>query len=119
MYQIKRMAARASLILEWKKVGEDHIACLTGGDEHVGAVAVGAYDKASGRASSSVITSPGHRETEIAMAGAKAISEACKATSVFIVGIHLDNITKKEIEEIVSVSEHMIDELSLMIQEGF
>lgn len=119
MYQIKKIAGRASLILDWKKVGGDHIACLTGGAEHVGAVAVGFYDKGSGRASSSVITSPGHRETDIAMAGAKVISETCKATSVFIVGIHLENITKDEIEEIVSVSDEMIDELSVIIKEGF
>lgn len=119
MYQIKKIAARASLILDWKKAGEDYIACLTGGYEHVGAVAVGFYDKASGRSSSSVITRPGHRETEIATMGAKVISETCKATSVFIVGIHLDNIKKEEIEEIVSVSEEMIDELSVIIKEGF
>ncbi|WP_292466959.1 hypothetical protein [Methanolobus sp.] len=107
-----------SLTLDWKKEGDDYIACLTGGDAHVGAVAVGFYDKASGRASSSVITTPGHRETEIAALGANVMSENCKSTSVFIVGIHLDNITKDEIEEIVSVSEEMIHELSVIIQEG-
>lgn len=119
MFQIKKIAGRISLILDWKKAGRDYVACLTGGDEHVGAVAVGFFDGASGRASSSVITSPGHRESAIAMAGAKVISETCKATSVFIVGIHLDNITKDEIDEIVSVSEEMIEELSVIIQEGY
>ncbi len=119
MQQIKKIAARISLILEWENVGNDYIACLTGGDEHIGAVAVGFYDQESGRASSSVITNPGHRETEIAMLGAKVFSEACKCASVFIVGIHLKNITKDEIEEIVEVSEEMIHELSVIIQEGF
>lgn len=119
MYQIKKIAARISLHIEWNKAGKDHIVCLMGGDEHVGAVAVGFYDKSSGRSSSSVITNPGHRETDIALLGAKVISEASKSAAVFIVGIHLDNITKKEIEEIVSVSREMIDELSVIIQEGF
>ncbi len=119
MHHIRKAVGRISLELEWKKAGADHIACLTGGEKHVGAVAVGFYDESSGRASSSVITNPGHRETDIALLGAKVFSEASKSTSVFIVGIHLDNITKKEIVEIVSVSEEMIDELSVIIREGF
>ncbi|MEZ5334751.1 MAG: hypothetical protein R2741_05685 [Methanolobus sp.] len=119
MYQLKKVAGRVSLILDWKKAGKDYIACLTGGDEHVGAVAVGFYDENSGRATPSVITSPGHMETEIAMSGAKAVSQSSKSTSVFIVGIHLDNITKEEIDKIVYVSEEMIEELSVIIQEGY
>ena len=119
MYQIRKAVGRTSLTLEWKKAGADYIACLTGGEEHVGAVAVGFYDVSSGRASSSVITNPGHREMDIALLGAKVFSEASKSTSVFIVGIHLDKITKKEIVEIGAISEKMIDELSVIIHEGF
>lgn len=119
MYQLKKVAGRTSLILDWKKAGNDYIACLTGGQEHVGAVAVGFYDEKSGRATPSVITSPGHMETQIAMGGAKAISQSSKSTSVFIVGIHLENITAEEIDKIVCVSEEMIDELSAIIQEGY
>ncbi|MDG6242931.1 MAG: hypothetical protein QCH31_00860 [Methanolobus sp.] len=117
MHRIKKSAARTDLILEWKKIGHDHVVCLTGGDEHVGAVAVGYYDIKSKRASSSVITSPGHRETELALFGARVISKAGKSTSVFIAGIHLEDIIPEEIEEIVSVAERMIDELSVIIQE--
>ncbi len=119
MQQIKKVTGRLSLILDWKKAGNDYIVTLTGGEVHVGAVGVGFYDRSSGRASSSVITNPGHRETDIALLGAKVFSEASKSAAVFMVGIHLDNITKKEIEEIVSVSEEMIDELSVIIQEDF
>nr|WP_321496631.1 hypothetical protein [uncultured Methanolobus sp.] len=115
MQQIKKIAAGISLLLEWKRTGDDYVASLTGGDEHVGAVGVGFYDHDSKRASSSVITTPGHRETEIALNGAKVFSKACKATSVFIVGIHLDNITLDEIEEIVSASDEMISELAVII----
>jgi hypothetical protein len=85
---------------------------------HVGAVAVGNFDSISGRASSSVITAPGHREDELALRGARDLSEASRSTTVFIVGIHLDSITKKEIGEIVSVSKEMIDELSGILREG-
>jgi hypothetical protein len=115
MQEIRKIAAGISLVLEWKKTGEDYVASLTGGDEHVGAVGIGFYDKESKRTSSSVITTPGHRETEIALNGAKAFSKACKATSVFIVGIHLDNIKLSEINEIVAASEEMISELAVII----
>ena len=119
MQEIRKIAGRINLILDWKKAGNDYIVTLAGGKAHVGAVGVGFYDKSSGRASSSVITNPGHRETDVALLGAKVFSEASKSAVVFMVGIHLDNITKKEIEEIVSVSQEMIDELSVIIQEGF
>jgi hypothetical protein len=115
MQEIRKIVAGISLVLEWKNTGEDYVASLTGGDEHVGAVGVGFYDKESNRASSSVVTTPGHRETEIALNGAKAFSKACKSTSVFIVGIHLDNITLDEIKEIVAASEEMISELAVII----
>ncbi len=119
MHHIKKTVSRTDLVLQWKKLGGDYMITLTGGDEHVGAVAVGNFDKDSGRSSSSVITCPGHRETEIAMYGAKVFSDACMSASVFIVGIHLEDITKDEIEEIVSVSEEMIKELTIIIREGF
>jgi hypothetical protein len=83
----------------------------------VGAVALGSFDSISGRASSSVITAPGHREDELALKGARQLSEASRSTTVFIVGIHVDSITKNEIEEIVHVSEGMIDELSNILRE--
>ena len=116
--QIERVSGRIVLLLEWEKLGNDYSARLTGGMAHVGAVAVGNFDSISGRASSSVITAPGHREDELALRGARDLSEASRSTTVFIVGIHLDSITKKEIGEIVSVSKEMIDELSGILREG-
>lgn len=116
--RVERIAGRATLLLEWGKTGRDYIIQLTGGTAHVGAAAVGIFDSVSGRASSSVITVPGHREDELALLGARRLSEACRSTTVFIAGIHVDDITKKEIEKIISVSEEMIEELSDILREG-
>ncbi|MDK2833826.1 MAG: hypothetical protein PWR29_305 [Methanolobus sp.] len=116
--RIERTAGRAGLLLEWERIGDDLSVKLTGGASHVGAVAVGIFDSASGRASSSVITVPGHREDELALQGARQFSEAIRSVTVFTVGIHVDDITKREIEEIVSVSEGMIEELSGILREG-
>jgi len=116
--RIERAAGKVYLLLEWEKIGEDYIVRLTGGRAHAGAVGVGNFDIISGRASSSVITTPGHREDELALLGARKLSESGHSTTVFIVGIHADNINKEEIKEIVSVSKEMIDELSVILREG-
>ncbi|MCL7410283.1 MAG: hypothetical protein P1P69_01920 [Methanosarcinaceae archaeon] len=106
---IKQNVGRTELILEQKQIGNDHVITLTGGEGHVGAVAVGVFDEKNGSASASVITSPGHREEGIALENALRISEVTKTATVFIVGIHLDNITKDEIDKIIVASRQMTD----------
>ena len=109
LQSIKQNVGRAKLVLDQKQVGNDHVLTLTGGEGHVGAVAVGLFDEKSARASASVITLPGHRDEGIALDGARRVSEITKAATVFIVGIHLDNITKGEIDKIIVASKQMTD----------
>ena len=109
LQSIKQNVGRAELVLDQKQVGNDHILTLTGGEGHVGAVAVGLFDEKSARASASVITLPGHRDEGIALDGARRVSAVTKAATVFIVGIHLDNITKGEIDKIIVASKQMTD----------
>lgn len=108
MFRIIREAGRIELILEAKKIGDDYLLTLTGGREHIGAVAIGLFDKDSQRASSSVLTLPGHREEYLALQSARQVSKATKRTTVFVAGIHQDNISPEEIRNIVSVSEEMV-----------
>jgi hypothetical protein len=108
---------RTELVLEWSEIGNDLVVTLEGGRKHVGAVAVGHYDKKSGDASSSVITLPGHRDDEIALYGARRVSACTKTATVFIVGIHLDDITVDEITEIVDFSKQMINRLIESLKE--
>ena len=110
MQPIKQNVGRAELVLKQKQVGKDYVITLTGGEEHVGAVAVGVFDEKSGHASASVISLPGHRDEGIALDGARLISEITKTATVFIVGIHLDNITKDEIDTIIVASKQMTDQ---------
>lgn len=109
MFQIIRKVGRIEIILEAKKIGEDCLLTLTGGREHVGAVAIGLFDEKSQRASSSVITLPGHREEQLALQGARQVSRATKKTTVFVAGIHQDNINPEEIKDIVSAVEEMVE----------
>ena len=107
MQSIKQNVGRIKLILDHKQIGDDHVLTLAGGEEHVGATAIGVFDEKSGRVSASVISLPGHRDDIIALYGARRVSEVTKATTVFIVGIHLDSITKDEIDKIIVASKHM------------
>lgn len=118
MFQIKRKVGKIEIELDAKKVGEDYLLTLTGGEAHVGAVAVGLFDENSQRASSSVITMPGHREEYLAMDGARQVSRATKRTSVFVVGIHQDNISPEEIKNIVSAAREMVESFIVFCEKG-
>ena len=90
-------------------MGEDYVINLFGEGPHVGAVGVGCYDRGSNRASSSVITLSGHRDDRIAKEGAERISKETKRSTVVTVGVHLENITKDEIDLILKNSKQIID----------
>jgi hypothetical protein len=118
LFQIKRNVGKIDIMLEAKKIGEDYLLTLTGGEEHVGAVAVGLFEEKSQRASSSVITMPGHREEYLALQGARQVSKATKKTSVFVVGIHQDDISSEEIRDIVSVAGEMVESFITFYEKG-
>lgn len=108
MFKTTRKVGSVEIVLEAKKLGEDYLLTLTGGKEHAGAVAVGLFDEKSRRASSSVITLPGHREEQLALDSARRVSRTTGKTSVFVAGIHVDNISQEKIREIVSAAEEMV-----------
>ncbi len=99
---------RTKISLVANQVEDDWVIRLLGGKAHVGAVGVGVYDATSGRASSSVITLAGHRDDRIAKEGAERISKHTRSATVLIVGIHVKNITEKEISAIIKNSEHLL-----------
>jgi len=109
LFQTKRKVGKIEIVLDAIRIGEDYLLTLTGGEEHIGAVAIGLFDEKSQRASSSVVTMPGHREEYLALQGARQVSRATKKTSVFVVGIHQDNISPEEIRNIVSAAGEMVE----------
>jgi hypothetical protein len=111
LFWITRNVGSIELVLNAKKIGNDYIVTLTGGRDHIGVVAVCFFDEKSQRASSSVITIPDHREEQLALKGARQVSIATKKTTIFIAGIHKDNIHHEDITNIVSVSCEMVDDL--------
>ncbi len=118
MFQTKRKVGKIEIVLDARRVGEDYLLTLTGGEEHVGAVAIGLFDEKNQRASSSVVTMPGHREEYLALQGARQVSRATRKTSVVVVGIHQDNISPEEIRNIVSATGEMVESFISFYKKG-
>ena len=111
MESIEKEAGERKLILKWHNIGDGLLVTLTGGDEHIGAVAVG------NSGASSVITLPGHRDDEIAHRQAGRINRKTGNDTVFLVGIHFNNIQPDEISKICDTAELMVDELIDIIED--
>ncbi|MGZ7138675.1 MAG: prenylated flavin chaperone LpdD [Halobacteriota archaeon] len=89
-------------------LGRDLLVTLVGGDEHVGAVALGGIHK---RSYASVLTVPNHRDDVIAKEAASLISKELKCSCVVIVGIHISNASEKQVSQIVEASFTLVKEL--------
>ena len=107
-FALSRGEGRTRIELLAQYFGSDLIVCIYNENAHLGAVAVGEYNHEEGRASSSVITRSGHRDDEIAKRQAHLIARHTQKAVCVIAGIHLDNIIKKEIDEILSQADGLV-----------
>ncbi len=89
------------LNIEAEDIGDDLLVILTGGKAHIGAVSLATYDKDSEKAVVSSMSIPGHKEEEIAANGASYLSEKLKRNVLMSVGIHVDNPTERDLEDIL------------------
>ena len=94
------------------RIGEDLIVCLFNDAGHIGAAAVADYAEKEDRASVSVITRLGHMEDALASDAARRLCKAARRPVCVIAGIHLDNITKEEIAEILENCEKLLSVVS-------
>ena len=99
---------RTKVGMSVNRIGGDLIVCLFNEAGHIGAVAVADYREEENRASVSVITRLGHMEDTLASDAARRLCKAVRRPVCVIAGIHLDNITKDEIAEIVKNCEKLI-----------
>lgn len=107
MIRLTEGSGRTRLQLRAQRVGPDWLVLITGGGAHVGAAALGAMDM--GRASSSVLTVPGHRDDRLAGPLAERVSREVGGTSLVVAGVHLDDITDREIREVLANGERLVE----------
>lgn len=79
--------------------GRDLLLSVTGGEGHVGAVAVAA---SPGGPEPAAIVVPGHREGPLAREGAARLAAATGRGCAAVVGIHVERAAPGEIAEIVA-----------------
>jgi hypothetical protein len=101
---------RTAISLSVQTIGTDLLVNLFNSQAHIGAVAVAEFSTAENRASTSIITRFGHKDNLVAGAAAHALCKHLKKPVCVIAGIHLDDITKDEIEQIVQNCEAAVEE---------
>lgn len=109
-FKLSKGRGRAKVDLLATSMGNDLVVLIYNKNAHLGAAAVGDYDFKEERASVSVITRLGHKDDAIAQKAAHAISKSTKKPVCVIAGVHLDNITRDEVEKILENAGIMVEE---------
>lgn len=106
MLELRRTSGRVRLRLRAIAMGNDLCVLLDGGDTpHIGAAAL------CGATFADVLPLPGHREAELAHELAQRLSAALDRTVAVICGIHLDDITREEIDLALRLAHELAEAL--------
>jgi gallate decarboxylase subunit D len=108
---------RTRVHLMTRPTGNDLVVFITNDQAHVGAVAVAEYSVGDDRASTSVITRHGHKDDLIAYMAAHILCRRTKRPVCAIAGIHLDTITKEEIDRITQNCGMLVERLGEILDE--
>ena len=110
--ELVRGEGRTRVILNAREMGNGVVLFIYNENAHIGAIALGEYDAATKRVSTSVITRLGHKDDAIAQRAAYLVSKSTHRPSCVIAGVHLDDIIESEIDEILGNAESLISELT-------
>ncbi|MGY5875044.1 MAG: hypothetical protein RTU30_04810 [Candidatus Thorarchaeota archaeon] len=105
-----------AIYIDTKEIGRDLLITIYGGDEHhVGGVSIAYPTKSHYRdadtVSVSTLSFPGHKDYVVSNSAADRICKALHRPVIVTVGIHVDNATKEQIEQIVTIVESFVDEV--------
>ena len=119
--ELSEGSGRGHLRARVLKMGKHTLIIVGGGEEHIGAVALGEpgsslSDKNEVTASASVITRFGHKEDEIARKISISMASFLNQPVLVCCGIHYENITPAEIDRIETNIDSLISELKLKLK---
>jgi hypothetical protein len=103
---------RTQVTFSWQMHGADLRLHIAGGADHIGAAAL-----AAPTASVQAAGVPPHREEEIVRAVAERLAEQLRVTVCVTAGIHVDRITREEIQTIRAACEAGADRLVQILRE--
>jgi|LGOV01.1.fsa_nt_gb riboflavin synthase len=120
---IERNAGKHSIILNAVTIGRDLLVTIYGGDEHhIGGVAVAHSARSHYRNATTVsvntFTFPGHKDYIVANSAAEKICNSMGVPVVVTVGIHINNATREEIDEVVRTVDVMVEDLIAQYQKA-
>lgn len=114
MIRLTRKNNRIKLSLRAMKMGNDLCVMITGGDTpHLGAVT-----SSSKTMKLETTQFDDHKEYHVTEMAAGILRQEYDGNVVVCCGIHLDNIEKREIADVMVMSEQMIMELSRRLKDG-
>ena len=87
-----------------------HVLIYGGSCSHIGALSVIALGE-----NCSTTQFPNHRDGVISEMWAKALAEVCAEPVVAAAGIHYDNLSREDIQKILSAMEEMVAEASTLL----
>lgn len=99
---------RTKVSLSAHSLGKDLVVTIYNEGAHIGAMALGEWDKEHERASVSVVTRLGHKDDAIAQRAAYLICKAIKKPVCIIAGVHLEQISMEEIDEILQNADAVL-----------
>ncbi len=116
MMIFEKKAGSHTIFLDVKEIGNDLLIAIYGGDtHHIGGAAVAYPTQSQYRdaitVSVSTMTLPGHKDYVVANTAAEKISRALEIPTIVTVGIHYDNASKKDIDEIISVVDALVQDV--------
>ena len=88
------------------RYGKDILVHIDGGTSHLGAVTV------AGEGILHTVVFPGHKEQFLTEPLAKAISEACNRSCCVTAGVHLEEITRSQIDLILTRHKATIPQIT-------
>jgi gallate decarboxylase subunit D len=101
-------AGRTQVSLASNFLGNDIVLHLFNAGAHVGAVALAEFDFKNERASVSLITRLGHKDDALAQRAAYLVCKEARRTVCAVAGVHLDDITKAEITQLVDNADKLV-----------
>lgn len=109
---LEKKAGRHTIHLDAKPIGQDLLVAIYGGDEHhVGGISAAHVAKSHYREANTVsvstLTFPGHKDYVLSGSVSEALCKALGRSVVVTVGIHYDDATPNEIQEIIKVVQDL------------
>ena len=120
MSQFVRPFKEGQIKLRCIRLGKDYQIMISGGQEHIGALALAVcYDNNQSKVNVSQIAVYGHKEDELVCDVARRIGKELKCTVSVTAGIHFDDLSRPEIEQVLSIIDKLVAEFIMKLKKDY